>query len=193
MSYLLVAGSWQLAATVIVSAYQLPATCYLLLTRYQAHAAGKPLDGALRNVLAEASDAVSTYVDTLRPVSTYKGAGQLALRCHALYVRRTATGLGRAVRKAAPCTVAPQVSTERSTARLTPMASTDQTIASPTFTPMATPIASPWQPSVSAVLTPGPNDVDLRATIDLSPAPRNLPVATAVAVSTAETRDMAET
>jgi len=70
------------------------------------------------------------------------------------------------------------------------MASTDQTIASPTFTPMATPIASPWQPSAPAVLTPGTNDVDLRATIDLSPAPRNLPVATAVVVGTAETPDM---
>ena len=77
---------------------------------YQARAAGKPLDGALRNALAEASAAVSTG---------------------------------------------------RSTARLTLMASTDQTIASPTFTPLQPP----------TVLMPDTNnDVDLRATVDLSPS-----------------------
>ena len=152
----------------LLTSYPLAGLLFVAARLYQAHAAGKPLDGVLRNVLAEATDAVSTLCSHVRPgafVLYVRGTlgvrvlyvpeaqGSLAPRPHALYVRRTAPGLGRAVLvKTYPVHRGTlQVSTERSTARLTPMASTDQTIASPTFTPMATPIAapiaSPWQPS----------------------------------------------
>ena len=70
-------------------------------------------------------------------------------------------------------------STQLSAARLTPMASTDQTMASPTFTPL--------QP---AVLTPGPDEVDLRATVG---TPLSTPAVAAGASSsrsTTETREM---
>jgi hypothetical protein len=69
---------------------------------------------------------------------------------------------------------------QMSAARLTSMASTDQTIASPTFTPL--------QP---AVPTPGPDDVDLRATVgNISPSTPLPPLGASASGSTTETRDM---
>ena len=69
---------------------------------------------------------------------------------------------------------------QMSAARLTSMASTDQTIASPTFTPL--------QP---AVPTPGPDDVDLRATVgSISPSTPLPPLGASASGSTTETRDM---
>ena len=131
-----------------------------------------------RAALAEASAAVTAPVLTC-PLCTFtKCTGQPAQRRHAhalSYALRLPRTSGVSY---VPCTVTPQVSTEPSTARLTPMASTDQAMASPSFTPL--------QP---AVPTPGPNDVDLRATVGVSPSTTADAVASASG-STTKTRDM---